>query len=362
MRIFRGTGGISNRGSIWTRLALGASVFAVTACGAGDPTASSKSPAPKEEQGSQGTAFPKDLLPSDLLPDLPLVVPKSELDTPVFSSIVDVPAGGDVTFCTFTELILDEPTIFGESYGSESPYGHHALLQYTTTTQEPHTGSCGAMDGQMLLGATGGHGAAETPTLPTNYGVELPAGAQLVINHHWINTSDHPVKGQAMMLARRLAAGGDTIMAGTMAMIGLGWQIPASSKFEYQTACKYDSDVPYVMAIGHMHEYGQHVRIDVDRADGTTESLIDEVWNADSATTAGGGKIFTLDNPFTINKGDTARLSCDWANGTAAAIEFPREMCVFFGYTIGASHVCANGSWLGGDAANLAMGQVQSHL
>jgi hypothetical protein len=301
------------------------SLLLATACGSTPSTQKSHSSSPsaaadKGGKSDQATAFPKDLLPADLLSDLPLVAPQSDLDIPVFSDIVDVDPGGDVTFCTFTNVILDEDTIFGESYGAESPFGHHAILQYNTTPQDPHTGDCGQMDGQMLLGGSGGKNVANKPT------------------------SDQPVKGQAMMLARRLSAGGDTVLGGSLPMLGLGWEIPASGAYKYSNECTFAEDVSYVLALGHMHEYGHHVNIDVTRTDGTSESLIDEAWNADSGTTAG-GKIFTLENPYVIHKGDTVKLTCDWQNSTSTAIDFPREMCIFFGFTVGTNAYCVNGSW-----------------
>jgi hypothetical protein len=309
--------------------------------------------------------FRDDQLPKELVSDLPLVAPKSDLDIPLFSGIVDVNPGDDVTFCTFTDVILDEATIFGESFGAQSPQGHHGILQYTTNPQEPHTGSCGAMEGNMLLGGTGGKEVAQTQRLPENFGVEVPAGAQLVINHHWINVSSKAVRGQTQMLARSLARGGDTVLAGNLPMVGFGWEIPANDELTYTSECKYGEDVPYVLALGHMHEYGNHVTIEVQRAAGGTETLIDENWTPDSATTAGGGTIFSLEEPFVIHKDDTVRLTCNWRNDTSEVIGFPREMCIFFGYTIGSSYFCANGTWLSADAvmpAGMGMTDIISHL
>lgn len=328
--------------------------LAITGCGAGTDTAPAA--------GGTPAGFKKEQLPKVLLPDLPLVAPKSDLDVPLFSDVVTVDPGADVTFCTFTNLILDEATIFGESFGAQSPQGHHGILQYTTTPQDPHTGPCGAMDGQMLLGGTGGKGVADKATLPTNFGVEVPAGAQIVINHHWINVSDVQVEGQTQMLARRLPSGGDTVLAGNLPMLGFGWEIPASSSLSYSTECKFGEDVSYVLALGHMHEYGKHVIIEVDRVDGSSDMLIDQDWTKDSGTTAG-GKIFTLDDPYVIHQGDTVRLTCDWHNSTADAVGFPREMCIFFGYTVGSSYFCANGAWMSADQVpGATMGDIISHL
>jgi hypothetical protein len=219
------------------------------------------------------------------------------------------------------------------------------------------------MDGPILLGGTGGKEVADEPTLPQNFGVEVPAGAQLILNHHWINPTESDVTGQAMMLARRLERAGDTVMAGNMIMMGMGWEIPANAPFEFTTECTYDADVPYVLALGHMHEWGQNVRIDVSSVDGSARTVIDEVWTADSATGVGGGTVYSLEDPLMINKGDTVRLTCSWYNTTPEPLGFPREMCIFFGYTIETNYFCANGSWLTPEAAGAAgMGDVGSHL
>src|SRR5438046_6690931 len=137
-------------------------LLASSGCGAHDKATPSGTGAPSS---AIPAGFREGQLPKDLLGDLPLIPPKRDLDIPLFSGIVDVQPGDDVTFCTFTDLVLDEATIFGESFGSQSPQGHHGILQYTTTPQDPHTGPCGAMDGQMLLGGTGGKGVDDTPTL-----------------------------------------------------------------------------------------------------------------------------------------------------------------------------------------------------
>ncbi|HVU06083.1 MAG TPA: hypothetical protein VHE30_30240 [Polyangiaceae bacterium] len=314
--------------------------LASVACGGSDHPSDGST-----ESANVPANFPKDKLPKELVADLPIVAPTSDTDIPVFSGIVDVAPGDDVTFCTWTNVVLDHDTIFAESFGAESPEGHHAILQYTSQVQDPHTGSCGAMDGNMLLGGSGGKNVADQATLPKNFGVKVPAGSQLVINHHWINTTDEAVKGQAMMLARPLPDGGDTVLAGNFPMLGLGWTIPAQGQLSYSTECTYAEDVSYVLALGHMHEYGQHVNIDVEHAAGGSESLIDLAWSPDSGTTAG-GRIFTLEDPYVIHKGDTVKLTCNWANNTAEDIGFPREMCIFFGYTVGTNAFCANGAWL----------------
>jgi hypothetical protein len=340
------------------RLPLLAVLPTTVACG-------STGEGPDDTESTETTdEFPAEMLPAALAPDLPLVAPTSELDIPVFSGIVEVEPGEDVTFCTVTDVILEEDRIFGPSVGAQSPQGHHAILQYTTTPQEPHTGSCGADMGQMLLGGTGGKEVADELYLPENFGVEVPEGAQLVLNHHWINTSTETIDGQAMMLARGLERGGDTVQAGQMIMLGFGWEIPPRAEYSYSTECTFGEDVPYVMALGHMHEWGSNVSVEVETPEGEVSTLFDDAWTEEMATGADGGHVYSLEDPVMIRKDETVRLTCDWHNETEEAIGFPREMCIFFGYTIGNSYFCANGAWFDSDAAAAQQGSqdVVNHL
>src|SRR5690349_13794974 len=113
--------------SSWLALLGALSISSLTACGGSDPGPATSTPSTTTKPDKTPTttdstsAFPKNLLPAEVLPELPLVAPKSDLDTPVFSGIVDVGPGDDVTFCTWTNVILDKDTIFAESYGAESP-------------------------------------------------------------------------------------------------------------------------------------------------------------------------------------------------------------------------------------------------
>ena len=90
-----------------------------------------------------------------------------------------------------------------DTLGSQTSFGHHAILQYTTTPVEPGTRRCAresleAQQGQILGGTGGeGNGAIE---LPGSVVSEVPAGSQFIINHHWINVSDQATEAQAEMI------------------------------------------------------------------------------------------------------------------------------------------------------------------
>jgi hypothetical protein len=58
---------------------------------------------------------------------------------------------------------------------------------------------------------------------------------------------------------------------------------------------------------------------------------------------------WTVDAPLQIKKGDTIRTHCNWANDSAEALTFPREMCIGVGFFLSdgsTSPICFNGTWL----------------
>jgi hypothetical protein len=206
------------------------------------------------------------------------------------------------------------------------------------------------MDFNLLLGGSGGQ-AADEQYLPDNVGMEIPAGAQFVINHHWIHYGSETSDAQAMMVARRVPPSDDVILAGMLIMLGFGWEIGPNSAGTYSTDCTYPHDVSFLQSAGHMHEWGTHVSVDVMRKEGGMDSLVDMVWDAEKATGADAfGEIFQPEDPFVVHGGDTVRLTCNWNNDTAEALTFPREMCIHVGYTIGKGAFCANGNWFDREA------------
>lgn len=339
------------------KIALFSSVFAL-ACGSTDDAKQPGSEDPgSNEPGSEGpkneakNEFPEELLPEELASDLELMMPQKG-DIVMFSDIVrDIEPGADVTYCTFTDAILDEPFLYNVGLGSQTIGGHHAVLQYTTTPAEPGTRKCNQeeMDGQILMGGTGGDSVGSAITVPPEVAVEIPAGAQFVINHHYINYTTEPIDGQAMMIARAHDAD-ELILAGQLIMGNMGFELSPLQETSSSTEVVFGDDMAFFMTAGHMHEWGTYVSVEVERAGGDTDMAVDTLWTPELAAGTPDVNMFPLDEPFVIHEGDTVRLTCEWENTTDAMIQFPREMCIFIGYTVdGKNRYAFNGLWINPD-------------
>ena len=88
-------------------------------------------------------------------------------------------------------------TSAGRGYQS-APAGHHIVVYYTMIHQPPGTQRvCNDSDMATFRLVSGNGGVRNTA--PGNLVYRIPAGAQIVLNHHWLNVTDQVVKGQAVI-------------------------------------------------------------------------------------------------------------------------------------------------------------------
>jgi len=300
-----------------------------------------------EKSSSSSAAQSDPNAPADVLSDLK-VLPTPEGGMSFYTPVIHVKPGEDVTYCTFTKTIADHDLFVHSTRGSQSKWGHHSLLFFAPAPVDPHTEICTGQSMESLRQMIGGGGGEGTATWapPENVGTIVPRGSQLVLQSHWINTGEQATDVQAMMITEPGQDGPGRIEAGTLTVLDLGFQVPPRAPGSTTTECMFESDFHMLMSIGHEHEWGTHVRAEVTRADGKVESLFDRPFSpSDVFDPPING--YTVEQPLVISKGDTLRMSCDWQNTTDEPLGFPREMCVFFGFTMDPGDArCINGGWM----------------
>jgi hypothetical protein len=296
-------------------------------------------------------AIPDEMRPERLLPGMKqkLLVPDTDKHgVAMFTDIVKVEPGEDVTFCTYTGVVTDKLTYIHDTSGSQTNYGHHAIMQYTTAPNERGTRKCEqesleAQQGQ-ILGGTGGEGTSAI-VLPSNVVSEVPAGSQFIINHHWINTSDHVIEVQAEMITIPPDSQDDLVVARALTVVGTGFEIPAMQTAEHSVTCMLNRDVKMLSMLGHEHSWGTHVK--AERMGAQAEVLFDHDYD-EAMISHPINRNFPITAPYGMDKGEGIRMTCNWNNTTDHALTFPREMCVMFGWQVGADKdsACINGSWM----------------
>lgn len=309
----------------------------------------------RAEAGSQAPqtgwdAIAPELRPARVLPELKaaaLVPDRANHGTALFTEIMSVPPGGDVMFCSYTSFIVPDRLYLHDTRGVQSRFGHHVIMQYTTSPQPVGTHECAAnsLEAQQSQ-IIGGAGEGAEVAYSANVVSEIPAGAQLIINHHWINTSDAPVEVQAEMVTVPPPADrSDLVVARAFIVQTTAFQVAPHVSSQASVHCELDRDVRLISVLGHEHEWGTHVR--AERMGSQPDVLFDHPYEPSMALHPM-VRYFPLEAPYRIKAGDAVRLACNWNNTTDAPLRFPGEMCVLAAWQLGAAHdtMCFDGVWV----------------
>ncbi|MGH7434991.1 MAG: hypothetical protein ACRENE_04890 [Polyangiaceae bacterium] len=285
---------------------------------------------------------------------------------------IRVPAGSDVTHCQYVMAPLDRDVDIVDVTGSQSTFGHHDVAfsyapqpgdevgsevkcmmgnnEFTSGVSSTSSGVSAQALGGSFLGGAGPKGA--TTKLPAGVAFRLPKGQGVVLNLHYINPSGAAVTGYAYMDLKLAEVDPNRLIAALFVNINGSFTLPPSAPTDSSMDCVAQSDVNLIMVANHMHEYGTHATSSVVRKDtGAIEVLrVDPVWTADMVNNPTYAR-WDVASPFVLHAGDTIRTSCSWENTSAAAIMFPREMCITaaFALATGANPkapACYNGSWI----------------
>jgi hypothetical protein len=213
----------------------------------------------------------------EILPNLK-VPPKPEngiqVITPIFRGIAP---SSDNEVCTWTDAVFDQTTDVRKSQAFQTePGGHHVVAYYTTIKQPPGTQRiCQDTDmATFRLLAGGGEGIVNEA--PGNLVYRIPAGAQLVLNHHYLNTTDQTLDGQSGVNLE-FAGPGSYVPSGNLAIVDTSLDVQPGA---YRTTihCAFDRDFKLWYLIPHMHQWGVNEKVDLTRG-GVTAHLFDTTWD-----------------------------------------------------------------------------------
>jgi hypothetical protein len=249
----------------------------------------------------------------------------------------DVPPGAEIFMCKVSDVVLDAPFDVTRVRGVQSTGGHHAVLFYTTEPMEPSgTHACGEDEMTKWRFVGGGDQSSELKFhLPPGVAVQIPKGARLVLQSHYVNTGKTALRVRDLVaIETPLDTSKITARADSLIVNDSEFRIPAHGTQLRVSDCTIESDIKLLNIMGHTHEWGDRVRIGLLRAGADkTQWLYNETdgvrlqFNAPLLD-------FTADGSpgLSLNKGDRVRLECTWKNTTMGTLEFPKEMCVAIGY------------------------------
>jgi hypothetical protein len=266
----------------------------------------------------------------DMQPGVPveLLPGTSQIDFP--EQII--PAASEIQTCMFMEP-LKETTFFKALRAFQGRYGHHLILFKTSAPEEPGTVRDCTEAGEMKF---------ITPVLssvnfglekfPEGMALEVEAGAQLVVQQHYVNTSEEPIRVRDSIHVETVRGDSVQELAGFYGISELLFQLePTSEDTTLRFECTIPADLNLLMVGPHMHEWGTQFYADVGAAENPTRVIDIPEWEAEYRDDPPVAE-FSRENPLAVSQGDVIRTTCVWQNTTDHVIGFPEEMCATYGY------------------------------
>lgn len=283
----------------------------------------------------------------EILPGLNVpAVPTNGLQviTPIFRNVAP---GTEVEVCTWTDAVLPNGADVRSTIGYQTDFGHHTIVYYTLQKLPPGTQRiCTDNDMASFRYLAGNPGEGQPNVAPGNLVYKIPPGAQVVINHHYLNAGTEAVDGQSVVNLEFADPNGSYTPSGSTAFLDSTIQVPTGVS-SFETTCNIDRTLKLWYFAPHMHRWGTRIQIDHTHAD-ATERLFDTEWQA-SFTFHPPELTWSPDAPKMFVPGDKLKVRCKWNNDTTTPLGFGFEMCVAFGMFVDdtgtGNFACDAGTW-----------------
>jgi hypothetical protein len=260
---------------------------------------------------------------------------------------IDMAPGEEGTYCQFVALPAEADMDILDITGEQGFPGHHAVL-FATSANEPvgTTRACTDQDlvDQKFLGGVGGEGASDA--FPAGAVIRLKKGQSLVMNVHYLNTSDKKVTGRSHLDIKFAPPSPDRPQASFFTSGVYQFALSPHGEATAEAKCVFPHDVKFLDFANHMHDLGVDINTKIIHADGSAEELQrDDGWKYEWQFNPP-RKLWSVEAPHTLEAGDTLHTTCSWNNTTAQMITFPREMCIATGFILSDKDVnCVDGNW-----------------
>jgi hypothetical protein len=232
--------------------------------------------------------------------------------------------------------------------GNQSVGGHHALV-FAMSEDQP-VGMTRPWKDQdqlqtRLVGGVGGEGGANV-TLPDGVVFRVRKGYSLVVQVHYLNATNHAITGTTTIDLKLAPASPSKKVASLFASVSDRVAVPPGTS-SLDVSCTFPHDMSFLMYSNHMHKYGAETDTHSITADGT-DTLVksDPSWNYEWAFNPNFDRR-SGDDPFVVKAGTTLRTHCSWNNDSGATVNFPDEMCIFFGIVLSDKDIfCTDQKWI----------------
>ena len=282
------------------------------------------------------TATPEEASPTPEVPTpaaTPLPVPEPGEGIQLKSAVLTVAPGEDLTLCTYINGAISETSAVNGSIAQQGIGGHHIVV-YETDGEKPegvepcYESSSGMVDGSMVLG---NFLKGNRTAYPDGLAVKIEPQNSLIVDSHYINTTDHTIEVQDVINLFFIPMDEVTAFLGSYMLANFDINVQPGSEYSTTATCTVPMDMDAVLMMGHQHEWGTQINIDHTPLGGSTVNLYRGLPTVTDPTQA--GMLFYYDAPLALRRGDEISWQCDWFNDTDHVLAWPEEMCtVVFTY------------------------------
>lgn len=263
--------------------------------------------------------------------------------------ITGITPGTDETLCSYVDVPIPmEIDVIG-SRGQQSLGGHHAMVYIAHATHAAETHVCNENDmlSVRFVAGIGAEGATSLSVLPDGVSFRVPAGAQLMMQTHWINATNQTLEGQAAINLHVVPPSSDRVPADLFSVVNTQFSIPAGQSGTASTTCPVGQSLSMFYLGGHEHAAGTHFKAEQTTAAGATSTLYEHDWQPEYEFNPPVNS-YPKASPLVVNGGDQIKVTCTWDNTSGVKpLTFPTDMCVAFGfYFPGHGEIdCIDGYW-----------------
>ena len=214
--------------------------------------------------------------------------------------------------------------------------GHHFVLMGTTLdTQDFPDGMVVDCTGQnsfamtdvdpLLLGTRSNLVTEMELPLPDGMAAKLRQDQRYILQSHYINTTDSPVRIRDLAVTQTMAE--DQVQVWTAPMI-LNYDDMVIPVGESRTAtfdCTIENDLHLLYLQGHMHEWGTAFSTDIVNGEELENLYTVSPWDASFRDLPPTNHY--KEDELSLPAGTTLRTTCEWYNSADYELTFPNEMC-----------------------------------
>jgi hypothetical protein len=161
--------------------------------------------------------------------------------------------------------------------------------------------------------------------LPDNYAVGVMGGDRWVLEYHIVNTTGRAVESSGVVNLGLMDADDVEGWVSAYNFNAVQFNLPAGETADVVVDCEWPQDTEVLVLAGHMHDWGQSIKVESIESGGETETIYElDPWDPDWRYSP---VVENFDGGITVPAGTTFRTTCTYFNSEDNDMNFPDEMC-----------------------------------